>query len=305
MEQQQQQEHTCLGYLKYAQRMLHESETIATNNLEQLAADRERLHNIAKSTERIHGTLDVSENRIAQMEHPWALWTPRAKTPKRNDFLAQSCNNQTVTAQNWGMKGLLHKRTDWTKKWNVRYCIIDGDVLHYYKSTKQVQSKPRGTIILTGATITEHAFSEFGRDKCFSITPSNKRHGILFECTTPSDYTSWITWLRKAACCRETGGSGVLSNSSNALASSLPSNAGMNGASNGSLAVATRVGMGTQEDEALDQIIHNLDDLDRLARITGQEIDNQKLFLEKINNNVAGASRRVMDATRRVKGICV
>ena len=185
----------------------------------------------------------------------------------------------------------------------MRYCIIDGQVMHYYKSNKQLQSKPRGTIILTGATITEHASRELGGDKRFSITPLNKRKGILFE-TTPRDYTNWIACLRKATCCRKTGESEVLSNSSDACASSLPSSTGMNGASNGS-AVGTRVGMGTQEDEALDQIIHNLDDLDRLARITGQEIDNQKLFLEKINNNVAGASRRVMDATRRVKGICV
>jgi len=297
---QQQQSTTCLEFLKNAESSLHESETIAINNLEMLEADGEKIRNIARSTGMIENSLDMSVKRIAQMEHPFCPWARNSKTPRRNaDTL--DCKNQNGTAQTWGMKGMLHKRMDWTKKWKTRYCIIDGDVLHYYKGTKQMHSTPRGTIVLKGATITEHTYSEFGRDNCFAITQIGKRNGVLFECPTSSDYMSWITWLRKAAGAESETPASTLPNSAASLPASTTSDIG---AATRSAGVA-RCCMGVEEDQVLDGILDTLDNLDRLGRTSKDVIDDQTHQMQNITGKVERLDKRVQEYTKRLEGIRV
>ena len=297
--EQQQESATCLEILKNAESILHESETIATNNLEMLEEDGEKIRHIVRSTGMIENSLDMSVRRIAQMEHPFCPWARNTKTPRRNaDTLALDCTSKNGTAQTWGMKGMLHKRMDWTKKWKTRYCIIDGDVLNYYKGTKQMQSKPRGTIVLKGATITEHTYGEFGRDKCFSITPMNKRQGVVFECPNPSDYGSWITWLRKAA---GTAFEATDANSPNSVAS-LPASttSGVGVATAAPSHERTRCCMGVEEDKALDGIIGTLDNLDRIGRTTKGTLDDQKHQLQSITAKVEQLDKQLVGYTWRI-----
>ena len=300
--EQQQESATCLEILKNAESILHESETIATNNLEMLEEDGEKIRHIVRSTGMIENSLDMSVRRIAQMEHPFCPWARNTKTPRRNaDTLALDCTSKNGTAQTWGMKGMLHKRMDWTKKWKTRYCIIDGEVMNYYEGTKQMHSKPRGTIVLKGATITEHTYSEFGRDNCFSITQSSKRNGILFECPTPNDYMSWITWLRKAAGTESQAPASTLPNSATSLPVSPTSDIG----------AATRIArdarccIGVEEDKVLDEIANSLDNLDRLARTTKEVINDQTHQIQSITCRAAQLDRRVIEYSRRVKEIRV
>lgn len=295
MEEQQEQQ-TCLGYLRSAQRQLHEAERIGADNLEMLAADREKICHIAKSCETIHRTFDSSEQTILEMEHPWSLWKRKAKIPQRNtDILSGHCSKRRVTPQTWRMKGFLQKRMHWTKKWKPRYCVIDGEVLHYYK--KQSHKKPRGTIVLAGATITEHAYTEFGIDNCFSIMPQNARHAVIFECPRPADYRTWITHLQRAThkTVSVTSASGAAAaSSSNHMAAST---------SSAPPAFATLGG--PEEDEAVDDIISTLDSIDVINRVTREELDDQTQFLKHITDSVVHADQRATDGARRVRLIRV
>lgn len=295
MEQQQQQP-TTLGYLKSARRALHETETMGADNLDLLAAQRETLISLAKKTEAIHQRLNESEQKITEMEHPWSLWTRKAKLPSRDsDASARYCNNRTGTIRTWRMKGYLHKRTRWSKKWKTRYCILDGEVLHYYKSEKQILAKPRGTIVLTGAVITEHTYNDLGRDNCFSVTVAGAHHKVLFECFLPADYMTWITHLRKAA------GVAKVPVMTVPDASNTSSSLSVVTAAQTSVCDVTA----SERDEVLDHILHSLDNIDVISRVMQEELDDQNDFLRYVTNSVVNADIRVRDDSRRVRAICV
>lgn len=298
MEQQQEQT-TCLELLKNAESILRESETIASNNLEMLEEDGEKLRHIFRSTGMIETSLDMSVKKIAQMEHPFCSWSRNTKIRRRNaDTLSLDCTSENGNAQTWAMKGMLLKRTDWTKKWKTRYCVIDGEVLNYYES---MHSKLRGTIVLKGATITEHAYSEYGRDNCFSITQISKRNGILFECPRSNDYMSWITWLRKATGTEPRAPTSTLPNSAASLLASSTSGIGAATRS----ARDGRCCIGVEEDKVLDGIEHALDNLDRFARTTKKVINDQTHQIQSISCRAAQLDRRVVEYSKRVKEIRV
>jgi len=97
--------------------------------------------------------------------------------------------SETVVKRGW-----LTKQGNYVKSWKLRWFILREKSLSYYKSDKESDATPAGTIALQDAK-TADAFAKTGKKHCFELQTPQRTFYLYAE--TAADAAEWMSAISK------------------------------------------------------------------------------------------------------------